>query len=255
MNYIDKKNKNYEDFLETLELIKTNEDINKSLKNSNVIIYDETITKKEIKYNTEISVIDEDVIKTILKNKDNNLGVLVFSSKNITNYTCMNNSQEERIFRSSTLYKLIDTSECLSLFYSKNKKNNYIYTNSCIFVKNALVFKDEYLINKDLWAYPNFILSCPPDMNKLDISKEEHIKILYKKLINVFNVAIENNIEVLILGAYGCGESYNSPIIVSNVFKKLLEEYNGCFKKIIFSVKMTKYSDSNYKTFKKILLS
>ena len=47
----------------------------------------------------------------------------------------------------------------------------------------------------------------------------------------------ENRVDTLILGAFGCGVFGQAPIEVANVFKGFLRnEFNGCFKKVIFAV-------------------
>jgi len=65
--------------------------------------------------------------------------------------------------------------------------------------------------------------------------------ILKKRIKNLFEVCIENDIQALILGAFGCGAFRNPPDIVASAFsEELLERrYSHAFEDVIFAVKRT----------------
>ena len=46
---------------------------------------------------------------------------------------------------------------------------------------------------------------------------------IYNKIKNIFEVATDNGVEVLILGAFGCGAFKNDPYIVAKAFKENIE--------------------------------
>jgi uncharacterized protein (TIGR02452 family) len=65
----------------------------------------------------------------------------------------------------------------------------------------------------------------------------------------IIKIAIENHVDNLVLGAWGCGVFGNDPKDVSNWFKRLLFEngYIHCFKNVSFGV--YDRQGSNYETF------
>ena len=60
-----------------------------------------------------------------------------------------------------------------------------------------------------------------------------------RKMRTIFNIAIENGVEVLVLGAMGCGAFRNPPEHIAALFKEVLDEppYKGRFVKIVFAIK------------------
>lgn len=60
-----------------------------------------------------------------------------------------------------------------------------------------------------------------------------------RKIRTIFNIAIENGVEVLVLGAMGCGAFRNPPEHIAALFKEILDEppYKGRFAKIVFAIK------------------
>lgn len=66
-------------------------------------------------------------------------------------------------------------------------------------------------------------------------------------------VAKEQNVEALVLGAYGCGVFQNPPSSVALMFKKLLDtEFRNTFQYVRFAVLDTK-NEGNYSCFTQIL--
>ena len=59
------------------------------------------------------------------------------------------------------------------------------------------------------------------------------------KLRSILNIAIDNEIDVLVLGAIGCGAFHNPPHHVALLFKEIFEEpaYRNAFKKVVFAIK------------------
>jgi len=63
------------------------------------------------------------------------------------------------------------------------------------------------------------------------------------------DVASKENVDVLILGAFGCGAFNNPPKIVAKVFKELLSNYS--FKTVEFAVFCRdEHVGDNYDVFK-----
>ena len=71
---------------------------------------------------------------------------------------------------------------------------------------------------------------------------------------NIFEVAIANGVDNLVLGAFGCGAFNNLPEIAAGVFKRLLidNRYASYFEKVAFAIKKTRDVCLNYEAFKSV---
>jgi uncharacterized protein (TIGR02452 family) len=67
------------------------------------------------------------------------------------------------------------------------------------------------------------------------------------------NVALENGVDCLVLGAFGCGAFRNDPQVVAGVYADLMAEYGGAFDEIEYAVFYWGDEVANYKTFKNAL--
>jgi len=83
-------------------------------------------------------------------------------------------------------------------------------------------------------------------------STPEYIKLMKNKMRLMFSLAIKNDCENLILGAWGCGVFKNDPYDVAEMFKKVTQEYN--IKNVVFAIINDHNSvDDNYSVFKRII--
>ena len=74
-----------------------------------------------------------------------------------------------------------------------------------------------------------------------------------KRLRRILDVAILNNVAVIILGACGCGAFGNNPDIVAKAALKVLPEYINKFATIEYAIYCPPGNDKNYQVFKHIL--
>lgn len=67
---------------------------------------------------------------------------------------------------------------------------------------------------------------------------DEGTQIEKNKIRTIYRIAIKNNHDSLVLGAFGCGVFNVYPLDVANLFKDVLEEdeFKGAFKKIVFAI-------------------
>ena len=177
-------------------------------------------------------------------------------------------AQEEAICRCSTLYPCLNTRKMWNEFYMPHRNaDNPLYNDDCIFTPDVKVFKSdisfpERLPEAEWWdvdvitcAAPN-LRSIPSNrMNpnsgsrKADISYEELRALHTARIQRIFEVAISNGAEVLILGAFGCGAFCNPPELVAEVFAKLTEKYRDNFDVIEYAVFHTQRETANYRAF------
>ena len=200
------------------------------------------------------------------------VGVLNFASS--TNpgggVTKGSTAQEECLCRCSNLYLTLYQEKCIREYYNINKKYmSNLGSDAIIYSRNIYVFKDKnynMLPVKDRF-YVDVLTCAAPNLRenprnqyntdaseeKLTLTDEELYNIHVKRARNILNVAIKNEDDYLILGAFGCGAFRNNPEIVAKAYKDVLQDYMYCFKVIDFAIIDGKYSN-NYEIFKRILL-
>lgn len=200
------------------------------------------------------------------------VGVLNFASS--TNpgggVTKGSTAQEECLCRCSNLYLTLYQEKCIREYYNVNKKYmSNLGSDAIIYSRNVYVFKDKdynMLPVKDRF-YVDVLTCAAPNLRetprnqynsdaseeKLTLTDEELYNIHVKRARNILNVAIKNEDDYLILGAFGCGAFRNNPEIVAKAYKDVLQDYMYCFKIIDFAIIDGKYSN-NYEIFKRVLL-
>lgn len=60
-------------------------------------------------------------------------------------------------------------------------------------------------------------------------------------------------VDVLVLGAFGCGAFRNNPVVVAEAYAQLLVKYKGRFSAVEFAVYSPPHSSENYDAFSKRL--
>ena len=85
------------------------------------------------------------------------------------------------------------------------------------------------------------------------ITPSELEKLLTARIRRIFEVAVANGNEVLILGAFGCGAFRNPPEIVARVFNNVMQDFLCYFDTIEYAVYHTEREVANYEDFSKII--
>ena len=172
-------------------------------------------------------------------------------------------AQEEAICRCSTLYKNL-IADNVSKFYeshnSKDNNNNCIYNDDIIYSPKVLILKDDTdsgnILTLDL-NYDNnnqnfvSVITCaaPYNYNGKIFTDEDIHKIHLSRGKRILDIALNNDIDIIILGAFGCGAFKNNPIAVSKAYKEILinQNYQKYFEKVVFAIPDKNHP--NYKTF------
>lgn len=181
-------------------------------------------------------------------------------------------AQEESICRCSTLYPCLNTSDMWSCFYTPHRAaGNPLYNDDCIYTPDVYVIKSDTNVPKLLpeseWQKVNIITCAAPNLRhkpsncmnpgagdkRADITDKELAELLTSRIRRIFEIAVANGNEALILGAFGCGAFKNPPIVVAKVFAEQLQAFRGYFKAIEFSVFHTEREVQNYNTFKAVI--
>ncbi len=192
--------------------------------------------------------------------KGKKVAVLNFANNHVVGGSpWISRAQEESLCRISTLYPcLLKFEESFYQYHKElylNGKINEMGNDDLIYLPKVCVFKTDdnipKLMEEDKWYYVDVITQAAPELY-MDYNMEEYKSIMYKRLKRIMEIAKLEKVEVLILGAYGCGAFHNPPEIVASIFKDLCNEYH--FDTIEFAV-YSKEDDkhSNYNVFKNII--
>lgn len=177
------------------------------------------------------------------------IGVLNFANPHNPGGGVVNGAmaQEECLCRSSNLYPCLFVPEAINEYYNYNKsiKNNF-FSDRVIYTDNVTVFKTDdtvpVLMPESEWFNVSVLTCAAPYIAKRKHTNKAALKELFKKRIrNIFEVALDNNIQILILGAFGCGAFENPPDVVAKAFHEVIEEneYSKKFERIVFAIKRT----------------
>ena len=179
-------------------------------------------------------------------------------------------AQEESLCRCSTLYFCLDAVR--DTFYLPHRNGlSFLHNDDVIYTPRVTVFKSDVakprpLSEKD-WYQVDVISCAAPNLHryfgqllkvlgteeKPAISCEHLFQIHTKRLSRILDVAVQQQVDVMFLGAFGCGAFMNDPEVVSKAMVQVAREYAHCFKVIEFPVFCRPREKENYVAFQQAL--
>ena len=152
-------------------------------------------------------------------------------------YGCL--TQEENICRCSNMYEALISDKCNKEYYQVNRNNDRdgLCTDTVIYLPNVTIFKDDcdYLVLESPFKYD--IITCPAP--SCHLYPNQALFIYDRRIEQIVLSAIKNNVECLVLGAWGCGAFRQDKILIARSFIAILNMYSGYFKSIVFAMKKT----------------
>lgn len=215
---------------------------------------------------THIVIEDMDSVSAILKYEKpgNKMAVLNFASYKNPGGMFLNGSsaQEESLCHESYLYNVL--SEC-SDYYEWNNDHKFkaLYANRALYSPNIVFSRpivprpkvtEDSKVNTVDWALCDVITCAAP--NKSAAQKYGNVpdainsNSLYSRIEFVLDIAKEQEVKTLILGAYGCGVFGQDPTEVASYFKTLLFSKYKCFDTVVFAI--PNGNNGNLAAFKKV---
>ncbi len=194
-------------------------------------------------FDTEFVVISEDTF-TIAGQEQGKVACLNFAShkrpgggyKAVIDLPMPIKTQEEDLFRRSDLPRLMDCKEVRQHYPLKGVEGFYCTT---------LVQRDKQLVPLER-PFECGVITVPAVVNP---APDEPL--VEQKILRVLDIASEQKVEVLILGAWGCGVFRNDPQQIAELFRKHLnDQFRGVFRKVIFGVPGP--DSHNHKVFKEV---
>lgn len=198
---------------------------------------------------TKIIVDDCDSIEAIRKHSLGKTAVLNFASYKNPGGRFLDGSmaQEECLCHSSFLYNVLSRFED---YYSWNNmnKNKGLYTNRALYSPKILFldpFNNPFFCDVITCAAPNKSIG----IKYKTITQQENSTVLLSRIKFVLDIAIDREVDTLILGAFGCGVFKQDPYEVASIFKKYLEmNHYKAFDKVVFAIPR----GNNYDAFCKV---
>lgn len=164
-------------------------------------------------------------------------------------------AQEECLCRSSNLYLCLTASPFPDYYGYHASMDDPFYSDRLLYTQGVTVFKNDDEIPKLLpekeWFQVDVITCAAPYLSGNKYINREALKELFKRRIkNIFEAALDNGVEVLILGAFGCGAFKNPPDVVAAAFREVITEnqYDRLLDQIVFAVKESA-NKKNYQAF------
>lgn len=165
-------------------------------------------------------------------------------------------AQEESICRCSTLYPCLQAMD--EKFYERHIHQyetgliNEMGTDDLIYTPGVVVFKTDELADiicpemmlEEDWYQVNVITCAAPELMKMHRIPTDYEQQITSRIKKILDVAEKERIEVLILGAWGCGAFKNPTAVVAKVFQKLLKNYH--FEVVEFALSKRDITDSPF---------
>lgn len=167
-------------------------------------------------------------------------------------------AQEECLCRCSTLLPTIDQRWIKEKYYAPNiERNDRRNTDACIYSPDIIIFKtdDEYpeMMEEKDWCITDVITCAAPDLREIYLTDEELYNLHASRAKHILTVAADNDVDILILGAFGCGAFQNDPHVVARAYRNVLDEHIHDFDLVKFAIFCERYESINYKAFKEEL--
>ena len=176
-------------------------------------------------------------------------------------------AQEECLCRCSGLYFVLNTKDMWDGFYQPHRNaQNPLNNDDIIYTPAVTVFKSDTdnpkLMPETEWYDVNVVTCAAPNLREkpsnafnkhngqeaVKITDKELLALHEKRLSRILDVAVMEGNEVVILGAF-----LNSPRIVAQAAKNVLEKYKHAFETIEFAVYCSAWDEENYQIFSKVL--
>ncbi len=170
--------------------------------------------------------------------------------------------QEEQLCRISTLYPCITSKAMTDGYYRSHyaRELDYLSNGDCIFTPGVTVLKTDeqdpvLLEEKD--RYEVDVVTCAaPDLSglpRLKPAAEKLMKIYVTRIATVLELAKKEGAQVMLLGAWGCGNFRNDPRLAAEAFRKVLAHYAEDFEAIEFAIYCRSMEEENLQVFREIL--
>ena len=177
-------------------------------------------------------------------------------------------AQEESLCRCSTLYPTLNQRRLWDQYYLPNREaNNPLHTDVCIYSPDVLICKTDESIPQRLpeeqFVTVDVITCAAPNLRPIpgnrhnpdagsaaSITHQQLFDLHVRRAKHILHIAAVNGVDMLVLGAFGCGAFMNDPNVVAKAYAVAIEEYRRRFDVIEFAIYCRDWETANYDAFK-----
>ena len=227
------------------------DEIKTAIQNSVIYSVDSEFTPIEIassENNMTAMIVAEDSVEAIMNYSQGKTAVLNFASYKEPGggFMAGSRAQEESLCHESFLYNVLRQ---FQYYYDWNNqhKNLGLYLNRAIYAPNVRFERNGQVEYCDVitCAAPNY--SVGKKYGNVDSATNS--KYLDSRIKFVLNIAAEQGVDTIILGAFGCGVFSQNATEVMEIFKKYLSTEFKCFDKVIFAIPNDVHSENYTKAY------
>ena len=205
-------------------------------------------------HNTEVKLIQNTTVDAIFAVCDGERSVCALNFASYKNGGGMflegSMAQEESLCHEGNLYNILSEERIRNMFYIPNQDrlNRGLYHSNLLFTPDVLFNRKGKIVRCN-------IITCAAPNRKMaqayQVVPDKTVReVLEHRIDSVLWVASKQEVDVLILGAFGTGVFGNDLKDVSEIFKNLLsEKYSGHFKEVIFAIP----DDKSFQVMKNII--
>ena len=178
-------------------------------------------------------------------------------------------AQEESLCRCSTLFPTIDRRWLWNEYYDVNRAAKDVrHSDACIYSPGVIICKTDESIPKRMleseFVTVDVISCAAPDLKKkpynrynpetgraINVDNQELYDIHLKRARHILHIAAANRVDILVLGAFGCGAFHNDPEVVAEACKDAIldDQYKDKFDLIEFAIYCKATETRNYEAF------
>ena len=200
------------------------------------------------------------------------IAVLNFASATKPGGGVINGSsaQEESLCRCSTLYPTLDRRFLWQSYYDVNRAaGDVLHTDACIYSPGIVICKTDENFPERMpqdWVTVDVISCAAPNLrntpaNLYNPENGQAVSILPADLQRlheqraraILAVAADNGVDILVLGAFGCGAFRNDPRVVAKAYANVMKDCRRYFNLIEFAIFCRDFETENYDAFAEVL--
>ena len=154
-------------------------------------------------------------------------------------------AQEECLCRCSTLMSVLEQEKTMKEFYTPNQlAHNPLHNDSCIYSPRVIICKSDTDIperlNPEDFVTVDVISCAAPNLGNPHLRRKPSDTKLFNMHVSrakhILHIAALHGVDILVIGAFGCGAFKNPPLMVAEAWKSALVEYKARFDKVVFAI-------------------
>ena len=141
-------------------------------------------------------------------------------------------AQEEALCAESNLFNILDRLRKVFYDVNRNTINDGLYTDRALYLTDVVFVPSSGTRKCDV------IVCAAPNRRRALETHSCNIcdEAMASRVRTVMGIAAANEVDELVLGAFGCGVFGNNATFVARLFKEWLDQNPGIFRKVVFAV-------------------